>query len=573
MNEEKAPNKRNGIQQIIDEQYNDSFNTSNYKEEQYQIRTELRKNRIFNILLSKRKIAFKNNEVNKPNDPRKIDINTLNCDEEIKQNVENYIKTKFNIKNWFKYLFSKNKNDIQVSLFLIRNFIELQLTQIEESKRNLSRNNTELIQRLCEYLLYDDLKIVYYSCACLTNLTIFPKSIENRIYTEKNLEKIIKFFNIITKNISMYGVESLTLFVNITTNEDVIIYLIKNSFLEYFFRFLNDIINNKINFINSEIEQGVIYSCIIILSNLIKAIYIDDNYINQFLGFIPICKIITSKYYVNIDNSLFDESKCNYLIQIWESYVRRRNDAEKIVNEITKDGFFKVLAILYYKLKDIELKISMNKVFCDLLSLSDSQNEILINDGIIKFLAQEIERYQFSKVDILKYIIFSCLNIAKGTIGHNEILCNSGIIYKIMDITNFYINDNLDKEITDLLINCIICLSNAINGSIGKSRENIILYKNMTIINIFCKALKLDLDPFNKKKLIDYIIYSFNEMNITSEELDPELEKEYDIMLVNNSLVEILGSFSDKKYLDEVSKNFIEDIIDFIKSKEEEKKI
>jgi hypothetical protein len=172
-----------------------------------------------------------------------------------------------------------------------------------------------------------------------------------------------------------------------------------------------------------------------------------------------------------VDN--LDEKKCNYLIQIWESYVRRSNDTEKIVSEITKYGFFKILALLYYKLKDIELKISMNKVFCDLLSLNDNQNEILINDGIIKFLAQEIERFQFSKVEILKYIIFSCINIAKGTIGQNELLCNSGIIYKIIDITNFYINDNLDKEIRDLLINCIICLCNAINGSAGKTRENI----------------------------------------------------------------------------------------------------
>ena len=574
MNEENAPNYKSGLQNKIDEENNDSMISSNFKEEQYQMRAELRKNRIFNILYSKRKIAFNNNnEVIKINDPRLIDINTLNCDEDIKKNVENYIKTEFDIKKWFKYLFSKNKNDIQVALVLIRTFIELQLTQIEESKRSLSRNNTELIQRLCDYLLNDDLKIVYYSCACLTNLTIFPKNIENRIYSERNLEKINKFFNVITKNISRYGSESLTLFINITTNEDVVIYLIKNSFLENIYSFLNDIINNKKNFINNDFEQRVIYSCIIILSNLIKAVYIDENYINKFLCFIPICKLITSKYYVNIDNSLFDEKNCNYLIQIWESYVRRSNYAEKIVNEITKDGFFKILALLYYKLKGIELKINMNKVFCDLLSLSDNQNEVLINDGIIKFLAQEIERYQYSKVDILKYIIFSCINIAKGTIGHNELLCNSGIIYKIIDITNFYINDNLDKEIRDLLINCITCLCNAINGSTGKTRENIILYNNMTIINIFCKALKLDLDPFNKRKLIEYIIYSFNEMNVTSEELDPELEKEYDIILVNNSLAELLGSFSDKKYLDEIYRNLIEDIIDFIKSKEEEKKI
>ena len=140
----------------------------------------------------------------------------------------------------------------------------------------------------------------------------------------------------------------------------------------------------------------------------------DDNYINKFLCFIPICKLITSKYYANIDNSLLDENKCNYLIQIWEIYVKRRNDVEKIVNEITKDGFFKVLAMLYYKLNNIELKINMNKVFCDLLSLSDNQNEILINDGIIKFLAQEISsKYLITK---LMWINLSKLNSEREVI-------------------------------------------------------------------------------------------------------------------------------------------------------------
>ena len=223
--EEKGKNK---IQEKMEIYFDESINSDNYKAEQTKERLNLRKNKIFNTLFAKRKETF----VTKFNGPNEIDINQLQCDELIKKDVEKYLKTNYDIKKWFKYIFSSNKNEIYVSLVLLRTYIELQLIDLEEKKRMLSRNDTELIQKLVDNLLSDDVKISYYSCACLTNLTLFPINIEKRIYSQRNLEKILKFFDILEKNISLYTYKALLLFLNISTNDDTKLFLIKNNFFQ-----------------------------------------------------------------------------------------------------------------------------------------------------------------------------------------------------------------------------------------------------------------------------------------------------------------------------------------------------
>ena len=93
-------------------------------------------------------------------------------------------------------------------------------------------------------------------------------------------------------------------------------------------------------------------------------------------------------------------------------------------------------------------------------------------------------------------------------------------------------------------------------------------YKKCIIINIICKALKRDLDPFNKRDLVARIIYAINELNVASEELEEEMEKEYNMLLISNSLEELLNLYHDKKYLKDNCKSMIDDIIQFIKDVE-----
>ena len=566
--EENMPNKSKFYEKM-DTYYDEPITSSNYKQEQTREQLQLRKNKIFNLLFSKRKTAIKNDYTNTINDCRTIDIKSLNCNDEIKNDPEKYIRTKFDIKNWFKYFFSSNKNDILVSLYLFEKYIELQVNEIDEDKRILSRNNTELIQRMCDYLLNDDIKIIYNSCACLTNLTTFPKNIENRIYSEKNLEKILKFFNVISNNITSLGYETLFLFTNICLNDDVKIYLVKNSFLDILYSFINNIINKNI-IINENFTLNIIKICVIILSELITICHIDDNYINRFLPFIPICKLITSKYYVNIDNLLFEEKEALNILILWKYYSMRRKNRETIVNEIIKDNFTKILILLYYKIKDIKIKEEIIKIFCDFLTLNENVDAILINDGIIKFFADEIERYQYSNVVFLYRLIFNINNLALGNINEIELLYESQIVYRIIDITSFYIDDKLDEEIINLLKICLECLSNIVIGCTTETKKNILNYKKLSIISIFCKAFKLDLELKEKEKkyLSQKIIYAINELNAPSEELDPESESEYVIILIKYSLKELLINYNEKNKLEEALKNTIESIIEFINDKE-----
>ena len=137
-----------------------------------------------------------------------------------------------------------------------------------------------------------------------------------------------------------------------------------------------------------------------------------------------------------------------------------------------------------------------------------------------------------------------------------------------MDITIFYIDDKLDDEILMLLIHCLFCLTNNILGTDRESKKQIIIYKNSLIIKIFCKALKLDLKEFEKDKIIEKIIYSINDLNVISEEIDEMKEKEYDIACISNNLVEILNKLSNKPNLADIIKENMNDLIEFIKDKE-----
>ena len=557
---------RQKMQDKLDNYLDDEITNSSYRSEQMKEKMQLRKKKIYDILILRRKEAFINDNRNNINNSLlDIDINELNCDEEIKNDVKNYIKTKFDIKKWFKYLYSSNKNDNKLALFLIRKYIDLQIIEIKEiNNRKLSRNDTELIQRLCDILLNDDIKIVYNSCACLTNLTHFPTNIENRIYNEKNLAQILKFFNVLSNNISLLGYKSLYLFYNICFNENVKIYLIKNSFLESFYKFINNIINNQNN-INGNIDLNIIKYFILILSKLITVCDIDDNYINRFVAFIPICKLITTKFYANIDNLLFYKDEVFSLLIIFNYYSKKREKVEILLNEIIKDNFFNILVQIYYKIKDIIMKIEILNLFNIFLSIGDNFDIILINEGLIKFLSDEIERHQYSNVQLLNIIILSCKYLAEGESGQVRILFESGIIFKIIEITSFYINDNLDKEIKSLLINSIICLAHIVNNDSNNFNTKILNYNNFNIFNIFCKTLKLDLDPYNKEQLIQNVIFAINRLNVASEELEPQLEKEYDFLLINNSMEELLNNYYEKNYLNKVCKQMIDDIKKFIK--------
>ena len=101
---------KNKINEKADDYFEESINFSNFKSQQTKDKLNLRKNKIFNKLFAKRKENFENNI----KDPNEIDINSLNCDESIKKDANYYVKNHYDIKKWFKYIFSSNKNEIYV---------------------------------------------------------------------------------------------------------------------------------------------------------------------------------------------------------------------------------------------------------------------------------------------------------------------------------------------------------------------------------------------------------------------------------------------------------------------------
>ena len=127
----------------------------------------LRKNKLFDKLFSKRKLNLTIEEQNK--NRNKINITSISNNQEIISDPELYIKTKFDIKNWFTFLFSKNINQTKEALYLIELFVRKQNDELPLEKRVLSRNNYDLINCFCQYLNHNDKQIAYYSCLIITH--------------------------------------------------------------------------------------------------------------------------------------------------------------------------------------------------------------------------------------------------------------------------------------------------------------------------------------------------------------------------------------------------------------------
>ena len=181
---------------------NEMEDKESYKQWKEESKLSLRKNKIFSTILTKRKFFTEQSELK--GKKYSININEVSNNEEIKKNPELYIKNKFNIKNWFKFLFSSNLNQVKESLFILKLYINMQIKEIPLEKRKLSRNDTELINMLCDYLLHPDKQISFNACACLINLTFFPSHIESRIITERNMKKMIDTFNSIDLEMAIF---------------------------------------------------------------------------------------------------------------------------------------------------------------------------------------------------------------------------------------------------------------------------------------------------------------------------------------------------------------------------------
>ena len=501
----------------------------------------LRKNKIFNQLFTKRKLLTLQEEQNKSK--YLINISLISTNQELISNPELYIKTKFDIQNYFPYLISENILQIKEVLYLIDLYIKLQINEIPIEKRALSNNDYELINCLCHYLNYNDKQIAFYSCKILNELGFFNNSIEKMIYSEKNLKEILTFFN---KNNFEFGTDFISLLINCCDDSDVRKFLVDNKIIER----ISFLINNNLD----ELENRYYIYLIKLLCSIIKLFYEYEEYYKTkrkkwFEPLLPFFKKTLKNNFV--ENPWQKNSESIYYVELLTFFSILADKDVNLTSEIIKDDFDQVLIEFYYKL-DEEYKIDMMKVFVNLLSNDDSINETFINEGILGLLINEINRIEYKNNKLLYRIFQACSNIACGTLGQVEQLYAQGLLWKAIDISYYFITQNIiNFDINEVIYNGIFTLNQAILGGSNEIKAELIIYQEYLIVNLYYLALK---NYGEKKSEIGFLAQMGNAISKLiscgegdlDQEIFEEFRNKFIIVGMEELIDNILGNYKNE---------------------------
>ena len=433
-----------------------------FKQWQEKEKLTLRKNQIFDTLFTKRKLNFMESELNK--NKYNIIFSSICRDKEVVSNPELYIKTKFNINNWLSYLFSKDIIEIKQALYLIELYVRKQIKEIPPEKRVLSQNNYEVINCLCNYLNHSDKQIAYYSCRIISNLTYFPYYIEKLIFSEKNLKEINNFIN--TNDFDI-GHAIIGLLINCCANQNVRKYLVDNKIIER----ITFLINNNLD----QLETKYYILLIRLLYNIIKLFSESDQYTveqvkNWFLPLLNFFKKTLENNYVK--NPWYQRDEFKFYLGILNFYSKLCKDDIKLINEIIGDNFIEVLKEFYYKL-DEENKYDMMKIFGGLLAYDDSINQLFINEDFLGLLMNEINRIGYKNNKLLYTILYTSSNIACGPQGQIEQIFGQGILWKAIDILDYFITGNIiTNDINNLKVECCLIFTTNFYIRLGSINYN-----------------------------------------------------------------------------------------------------
>lgn len=511
--------------------FEDKEDKESYKVWQENNKLSLRKKHIFNILLSKRKILpIADMQESKYN----INIKNISKNEEIINNPELYIKTKFNIKHWFKYLFSKNINEVKEALFIIELFIWMQVKEISYEKRVLSRNDTELINVLCDYLNNEDLQISFYALKCLICLYFFPNHILSRINSERNMNKIMEFFN---KKDFNFGHQILYLLINCNTEQKQRIFFVNHGIIER----LDFIMKTTLEKLESKYYIFIIKS----LNNISKLFekykeYSKEQIMNWFLPFLPFVKNTIKNF---VKNPWAENKDCHLYLEIIKFYTTDIDIKNKdILLSIVNDEFSRILIEFYYKINDNEDKIYLLKIYADLLSNDDNSIcEYFIKDGILQLFMNEINLNGYKDLNFIDCILFCCSNIACGTERQIQKLYIEGLIWKCFEIIQYCEKQYLSPKIKKIINNAIYVLAEVFLGGNKKDNVEILIYQNYEIVNVFIYAIKNTLDSNNQLILLKEINNAIFELiNRAQSDLEEKSLEEFKSKLIINGMEEII---------------------------------
>ena len=106
------------------------------------------------------------------------------------------------VSNIITSLTSNNASLIINTLVYIKNNIVFNIEHEVLDKRTLFNNEQEIINNVCKLLLYEsDSTVQYESSMCLVNIIIsYPFKIEKCVYTEANLECLLMFLHLALNN-------------------------------------------------------------------------------------------------------------------------------------------------------------------------------------------------------------------------------------------------------------------------------------------------------------------------------------------------------------------------------------
>ena len=502
----------------------------------------LRKNKIFTELFTKRKLLSIKDEQNKTK--YLINISTISQNQKLVSNPELYIKSEFEIQNYFPYLISENILQIKEALYLIDLYINLQIKEIPIEKRSLSNFDNELINCLCHYLNHIDKQIAYYSCRILSELGYFNNNIEKLIYSEKNLNEILMFFN---KNNFEFGADFIFLLNNCCNYSDVAKFFVDNKIIER----ISFLVNNNLD----ELENKYYIHLIKLLCNIINVFseyeeYNKSQIKNWFEPLLPFIKNTLKNNFV--ENPWQINSDSIYYIDLLAFYGKKSLDDVKFIKNIVNGNFVQVLIEFYYKLNE-ENKLKMMKIFVNLSSNDDSINQIFINEGILGLLTNEINRIEYKNNKLLYLIFHVCSNIACGSLGQVEQLYGQGLIWKAIDIAYYYITQNTFNYDKNLVIyNALYTITQEILGARNEIKAELIIYQEYLIVSLYYLGLKKYCECKNEMSFLTQMGKAICQLiNCGEADLDEEILNEFRNKFITVGMEEltinILNNYIDKK--------------------------
>ena len=416
-------------------------------------------------------------------------------------------------------------------------------------KRFLSRNDYDIVNKLCSFLLCSDLQLQYEASWCLTNLCLFPEKIEQRMKTPNNLKFISQF--VFSSENDLF-INATFLLGNIASKVEEKEYFIKQNVLEY-------ILNKAVNGNFSGRDLLPMLRCV---SNIFKIVQLKNEYRKYLISSIPnIIKIFSS---LNTSDLKTQLDLYPYIVDILKNYLQPYNN--QIYNSILSTPFPKMLISQYLNQNDFSILATLIELIIVLLVGSDSHVQILLDEGLIDIFKQCLDEFKLSNKALLKNVIFGLSNIACGTEFQIQLLHKSLIFQDILNIAKqmyeLILKSPSLKEEKEILLECLSVLSYALNEASDQTIYDIFSYENHIIVDLLFFGLK----EYNEMKLISCILIGIKKLIIMEENImsDDSIKR----MIKEKGIEDFLEKELSGKRFNEEQENTAEIIIDAIKDED-----